>query len=370
MRINKKIIVSVSNDLTTDQRLDRICNSLTKMDFEILLVGRKLKNSHSINNRKYKTKRFRLLFNKGFLFYACLNIRLFLFLLFSKSDILLANDLDTLPANYLAAKLKRKILIYDSHELFTEVPELNNRKSVKKIWLKIEKICLPRVNSAYTVCKSIADYYNNQYDVKFHVIRNLPIYAEYKTHIDERKNILIYQGALNKDRGLELLIRAMQFIEDYKLIIAGDGDIACQLKYHAKEMQLTEKIEFSGKLNFNELYKLSSSAKLGFSLERDTNLNYRYALPNKIFDYINTGTPVLCSDLPEMKDIIEKYKCGEIFKGNNPKQLAEQILSMLKNREQLEYYHINCIQASKELCWEKEENRLDLVRVSLQVKPD
>ncbi len=358
MSINKKIIVSVSNDLTTDQRVDRICKSLVKMGFEILLVGRKLKKSSDINDRGYKTKRLKLLFNKGFLFYACLNIRLFFLLLFTKSEILLANDLDTLPANCLAAKLKRKILIYDSHELFTEVPELNNRMRVKKTWLKIEKKCLPRVNKAYTVCNSIADYYHEKYNIKFEVIRNLPLYAEEKTDFGQRQNIIIYQGALNKDRGLELLIEAMQFIDDYKLIIAGDGDITCKLKYYTKKMQLSEKIEFTGRLNFSELYKLSSIALLGFSLERDTNLNYHYALPNKIFDYINAGTPVLCSELPEMKNIIDSYNCGQTFKGENSQQLAEQIIRILKNKEQLKTYHQNCIKASSELCWKNEEVKL------------
>ena len=100
---SKKIIVSVTNDLSMDQRVEKVCATLFKNGFEVTLVGRKFKNSYSLN-REYKTKRFSLLFNNGFLFYAEFNIRLFFYLLFSKKDILLANDLDTLLPNYLTSK--------------------------------------------------------------------------------------------------------------------------------------------------------------------------------------------------------------------------------------------------------------------------
>src|SRR6478735_10941986 len=118
----KKIIVSVSNDLSTDQRVKKVCAYLHANGFEVVLLGRKLKNSLEITDRPYKTKRFNLWFNKGALFYANLNIRLFFYLLFHKSDWLLANDLDTLPANYYARG--KRVLVYDTHEIFCEVPEL------------------------------------------------------------------------------------------------------------------------------------------------------------------------------------------------------------------------------------------------------
>jgi len=117
-----KIVVSVSNDIVTDQRVHRVCNTLIDNDFKVVLLGRKKHNSPTLGMYSFETKRFRLLFEKGPLFYACLNMRLFLYLLFVKADIFLSNDLDTLPANYYAAKIRCKKLVYDSHELFTEVP--------------------------------------------------------------------------------------------------------------------------------------------------------------------------------------------------------------------------------------------------------
>lgn len=354
----KKIIISVSNDLTTDQRVDRICNSLVSYGFDVLLVGRKLANSTKKLNRTYSYKRLRLLFNKGVLFYACLNINLLILLLFKKADYLLANDLDTLPANFLAAKIKRKKLYYDSHELFTEVPELNNRKFVKKIWLIIERMCLPRVNKAYTVCNSIAKYYKDKYNVNFNVIRNLPYYIDTKLEFESKNNTIIYQGALNKDRGLELLIKSMKWVDNHKLIIAGDGDISDELKSLVAKLNLDNKISFLGKLQYDKLKIQTSKAVLGVSLERNTNLNYYYALPNKIFDYINSAVPVLCSNLPEMSAIVNEYNVGTVFNGDNEKQLADLLNEILADKNKLKAWHKNCITVSIGLCWEKEQEKL------------
>ena len=114
----KRILISVTNDLATDQRVHKVCETLQEFGFEILLIGRKLPNSLPVN-RNYKTTRMNLIFNKGFLFYTEYNLRLFLKLLFTKKDILLANDLDTLLPNFLISRIQNTKLVYDSHELFT-----------------------------------------------------------------------------------------------------------------------------------------------------------------------------------------------------------------------------------------------------------
>jgi glycosyltransferase involved in cell wall biosynthesis len=337
-----------------------VCTTLFNNGFDVLLIGRKFKKSNPIL-RNYKTYRFKLLFNKGSLFYAEYNVRLFFILLFSKKNILLSNDLDTLLANYLVSKISKTELVYDSHELFTEVPELINRPLVKNFWLKIEKYILPKVKRAYTVSDSIALYYKKKYNSNFKVIRNVPLQiknssmGEFPFNI-ENKKIILYQGALNKGRGIELIIDTIKFIENAIFVIIGNGDIEYNLKKKVEYLNLQNKVKFIAKITPTELKKLTPLADLGISSEENLGLNYNYALPNKLFDYIQAQIPVLVSNLDEMKQIVLKYKVGEIIIDKKPKALAKQIYAILLNGKY--YYSQQLKKASKDLCWENEEKKL------------
>lgn len=353
----KRIIVSVTNDLSTDQRVAKICKTLHDYNFEVLLVGRVLKNSLPIN-RPYQTKRFRLLFNQGFLFYAEFNIRLFVFLLFSRKDVLLANDLDTLLPNYLVSFFQKKKLVYDSHELFSEIPELQQRPIIKKIWTNLENFLLPKIRTSYTVCNSIANYYNKKYSTNFKVIKNLPLQANIQRKgniktLSTQKKIILYQGAVNIGRGLELMIETMHLLPEFLLVIVGSGDILEDIKNIVKEKKLEESIQFLGRLLPDDLKTITPLAAVGISIEEDLGLNYRYALPNKIFDYIQAEVPILVSDLPEMKKIVLDHKVGEILTKRTPEYLAKQIKNICKIN-----YSLGLQKAKKELVWEKEVPKL------------
>ena len=360
----KKIIISVTNDLVADNRVHKVANSLMKFGFDVLLVGRKLQGSLPVN-RDYTTKRFILLFKKGAMFYACHNIRLFFFLIFRKADVFLANDLDTLPANYYASKFRNKKLVYDSHEYYTEVPELVNRPKVKLIWEKIEKQILPKVNYSYTVCESIADIYNKKYGINMQVVRNIPVCnIEYEdnfpTLLKELKNkkIILYQGAVNIGRGIEQVIRAMQFLENAVFVIIGDGDIKVEMERLVEILKLKDKVLFAGKIPFNELNSYTKNADIGISLEENIGLNYYYALPNKLFDYIKANVPVLVSKLPEIERIVNKYDIGEFIENHTAEHIAEKINIMLKSPEKISFWKENLKKASADLCWENEEQVL------------
>ena len=197
----KKIIISVTNDLSTDQRVKKVCGTLNAMNYDILLIGRKRPKSLKLK-RRYRTKRMKLIFNEGPLFYAELNIRLFILLVFSKVDIYHANDLDTLLANYLAAIIRRKPIVYDSHEYFTGVPEIQNKKLVKKVWLTIEQFIFPKLKHIITVNQSIAQLYKEEYNKDILIIRNVPkkvetlkLKSKSELNIVEDKDIIITQGA-------------------------------------------------------------------------------------------------------------------------------------------------------------------------------
>lgn len=356
MHNRKKVLLSVTNDLVGDQRVHKVATTLLNNNYNITLVGRKFKNSLPLN-RNYKTVRFSLIFNSGFLFYTEYNIRLFFFLLFTKFDILNSNDLDSLLANYIVAKIKNKKIVYDSHEFFTQVPELINRPKVQKVWLSLEKWILPKLKYTYTVSPAIATEYKRLYNIDMKLIRNLPFINNINNKIEKQDKYIIYQGALNIGRGLENMIISMQNIE-VKLLIIGSGDIENKLKQIVKDNNLIDKVIFKGKLPFNELFKYTSKAILGVSLEEAAGLNYKYALPNKIFDYINAEIPILVSNLPEMSKIVEKYKVGEILIKNNSKEISEKVNNLINDKELYEKYVENTKIAKKELCWETQEKEL------------
>lgn len=351
----KTVIVSVSNNLNTDQRVYKVCNTLYKNGYNILLIGRNYPKTTDLQ-LPYKTKKLNLIFNKGILFYAEFNIRLLFVLLFLKKNILLANDMDTLLPNYLVSKIQRKKLVFDSHELFSEIPELATKKAKKKIWLGLENYLIPKLNNCYTVCNSIANYYKNKYNTQFKTIQNTP---QYKTNTKKElgfpsgKNIIIYQGALNIGRGLELMIDTMQYLENYIFLIVGDGDIALALKTRVKNLKLESKIHFYGKVNPEELKTITPNAVLGISFEEDLGLNYRYTLPNKVFDYIQAEIPILVSNLPEMKEIAANYKVGQFIKDREPEKIAFQIKNLLQQN-----FSEALKKAKKELVWEKEAKKL------------
>ncbi|HLV41017.1 MAG TPA: glycosyltransferase [Brumimicrobium sp.] len=364
----KKIIVSVTNDLYTDQRVHKVCSFLYENKYDVLLVGRKLKDSQEITDRSYEVKRFKLLFNKGALFYANYNLRLFLFLLFNKADVLLSNDLDSLLANYCAHRLKRKTrLIYDTHELFTEVPELTARPKVRNVWLMIEEWIFPKLETVYTVNRSIADIYSKKYKKEVRIVRNVSklwhpqmILSKKELNLPEDKNIIILQGSgINVDRGGEEAVMAMKDIENTLFLIIGSGDVIPHLKELVKENGLDEKVRFVGRVPYDQMMNYTYHSDLGLSLDKDTNPNYKFSLPNKIFDYIHTTTPVISSDLIELKRVIEKHNVGRIIPEHSAMGIAQTVNSLLNNPSLLNELKENCKKAAQIENWEHESKVLE-----------
>ena len=155
--------------------MQRIAGSLSAQGYSVLLVGRKKASSTILQDQPFQQKRLSCFFEKGFLFYAEYNLRLFLFLLFTRADILCAIDLDTILPCYFSSRLKKQKRVYDAHELFTEQAEIIRRPTVQKIWSWIEAFAVPRFTWGYTVNQFIADHFQKKYGVTYTVIRNLPI---------------------------------------------------------------------------------------------------------------------------------------------------------------------------------------------------
>lgn len=352
-----RIIIFATTDLLFDNRVHRTSLTLHKAGHNVLAIGRKLRKTPKQFNRKYKGKLFKMLFKKGFLFYFFFNSRIFFFLLFHKFDLVCSNDLDTLLGCRLGCFIRRKPIVYDSHEYFTEVPELIDRPFIRKIWLTIERLCLKGIKHSSTVSESIAKEYKEKYGIDMVVIRNLPFRNKNFNHKSTRPTI-IYQGALNKGRGIELAINMLKFLPNYYLVIAGSGDLEIEYRKLVIELDLVGRVQFKGRLTYSDLHTVTSNAWLGVSLEEDMGLSYRYALPNKLFDYIQAQIAVLVSDLPEMAKVVNEYGVGIVATTRDPKELADMVTNFIENKETREATIFNLFKAHNALTWDKEEPKL------------
>jgi glycosyltransferase involved in cell wall biosynthesis len=362
----KTIIVSVINDLVTDQRVHKSCLALLKSGYQPILIGRMLPTSLPMPERPYKYKRMHLLFTKGPFFYAEYNIRLFFYLLFHRSKALMSNDLDTLLPNFIISRFRRIPLIYDSHEYFTETPELVHRKSVQKVWKMIEAFVLKRLDRMITVNESIADLFRRKYGIIVSSVRNIPSKQtdiQSKTReeagIPENKSVLILQGSgINIDRGAEELVMAMEYLSESVLLIIGNGDAMPLIRQIVQRNNLSDRIIILPRMNYSEMMSYTKLADLGFTLDKDTNLNYRFSLPNKLFDYIHAGVPVIATPLPEIRKIIDEFQIGTFAESLESKALAYQIRDILNQPELIRKWKNNLVFAAETLCWEKEEEIL------------
>ena len=359
-----KVIASVTNDLSTDQRVHKVCTTLLTAKYEVLLVGRKLRNSLDID-RPYETKRMRLMVNSGLVFYALYNIRLFFFLLSKRCDIILANDLDTLLACYTAAKIKAVPVIYDTHEYFCGMPELASRPFARSVWRGIESCLFPKLHTVITVNESVADLYKNEYNKDLIVIKNYPLAIE-PTSIKSKEalgipaetRVILYQGAVNVNRGLEEAVEAMQWIDNAVLVIVGGGNAFPSLEKMVASQAHSDRIILKGWLPFPELIHFTMNADVGLAIEKDDSLNYKYSLSNKVFDYIHSELPILSSRLVENEQIMARWEIGAFIDNHEPKHIGKKLTYMLSDETARSIWAKNLIAAKKAYSWEHQKDDL------------
>ena len=361
-----KVICTVTTDLTYDQRMIRICTSLSQAGHQVMLVGRVLPNSKPLQNRNYQQYRLKCFFHKGKFFYLEYNLRLLIWLLTQKMDVLYAVDLDTLFPAFLVRKLRRIKLIYDAHEYFTETPEVTDRKFTKSIWEALAKRAIPSADACITVGTALADLMGKRYQQHFYVIRNVPFPQQIASVKKAEPPVLLYQGALNEGRGLEEMINAMPYFKNVQLWLAGEGDLSQQLRQQVQDLQLEEQVHFLGYVQPHDLRKITLQASVGLNLLQNKGLSYYYSLANKAFDYIQAEVPSINMAFPEYIALQQAYETFELVDNLETETLVKAVQNLLSDAENYRQRLENCRHAKQFLHWEKEEKvLLELMKVPL-----
>lgn len=352
-----KIIVSVFNNLYTDQRVEKVCQTLHEAGYEILLIGNNWDGSPPMQ-RPYAFQRIALKSKILRFAYLEFNQKLYRELLkhADEKTILLANDLDTLFPNVSVSKKMNIPLVYDSHEIFTEMPAIQGRWT-QKVWRFLERKLMPNVRYMMTESESYAEWFNEKYKIKPLVVRNIPRKINAKINFPNNEpKVIIYQGQINPSRGLVQAIDAMKFLDNVIFKIAGDGPKRAEYEAYVQQENLTEKVQFVGRLRPEDLRKFTQNADVGLSLEENGGVSYYYSLPNKVADYIQSRVPLVMINFPEMKRIYNEFKVGEMLTNHEPKNIAEKINIVLENGR--DFYLPELEKAAEKLCWENEENKI------------
>lgn len=353
----KKIIVSAFSNLYTDQRIEKICSTLHDNGYIIELIGNNWGGEEELS-RPYLVSRIKLISKSLKTAYFEFNWKLYRELRkrSDKNTILYANDLDALLPNYLIAKKLNIPLVFDSHEIFSEMPAIQGKMS-QKIWRYLEKAVIPNIKFMITASAGYAIWFSNRYGVQATVIQNAPKKLDFNVNIPENNpKIILYQGVINPFRGIDKAIVAMHHLDHVIFKIAGDGPKKKEYEELVIKENLQDKVLFLGKLLPEDLRKITLTADCGMSIEENGGESYYYSLPNKVLDCIQARVPLILSDLPEMQNIKRQFDVGEIIENHHPENIAEAFSLVL--RKGRKNYQAELEKAADLLCWENEEVKL------------
>ncbi len=352
----KKIVLTVTNDLDYDQRMIRICQSLSAAGYDITLIGAFFRGSSPLQSKPFRQKRFRVWFQKGKFFYLEFNLRLFFYLLFVRTDIICAIDLDTILPCYWISKLRGIKRVYDAHELFCEMQEIVTRPFIYRIWKRIERHTVPGFHKGYTVNQPIAAEFQRMYAVNYEVIRNMPVLQPILS-VSSANRYFLYQGAVNEGRSFETLIPAMKWV-NAPLWICGDGNFMQQARKLVAEYGLESRVLFKGKLLPAELRKVTEEAWAGITLFEKTGPSNFLSLANRYFDYLHAGIPQICVDYPVYHELNSQYEVALLTGDLSAENLASEMNRLLGDELLYNRIRQQCLKAREVWNWQQEEKKL------------
>lgn len=376
-KIKQKIVMLVLNDFSHDSRVLREAKALIEADYQVFILAlhdKSLTRQETVEGigvirLPLKTRWLLEKTNVRFIRYLEFAIRALSRLQQIKPLFCHCHDLNTLPIGYLAKKLLRCYLIYDSHELESQKAGLDQEAK----WLRwatrhLEHFLIRQADHVITVGQGIADYLVRQDNIKQPlVIRNIA-----EAQINNQKSnvadhfgfgldykIMIYQGGFQIWRGIENLITSMKFLDKNTiLVLIGDGPIRSKLKQLTEKLELKNRVFFKGWQAPEKLLNMTKQGDLGILCSENICLSYYLTLPSKFFEYISAGLPVATSHFPEVTELIQRYHIGETFNPSNPRDMARAIKLIFKNPTRYQQLKNNVLQTQLTLNWQKEKQKL------------
>jgi len=339
--------------------MNRICSTLAEAGADVWLIGRLKKDSIPLTDKPYQQRRLNCVFQSGKLFYVEFNIRLFFYLIFQSFDKLCSIDLDTVLPGLTVCKVKNKKHFYDAHEMFPYVPEVISRRNVQKFWMWVEMLTFKYSNTVYTVGGAIADWFQHKYKKQVSVVRNMPFISEITSACDidlPNEPFILYQGALNEGRGLEILLEVL-VDTNYHLVIVGEGDLSSVLKTRTKELKLENRVHFVGFVVPSKLPSITKKAFVGYNVSENLGLSYYYSLNNKFFDYVAAELPSLVNNFPEYTKLIADYKVG-LLTAYSAAEIRENLDELYSNQLSYNLLKEQCKLAKQEWNWNRESQML------------
>lgn len=281
--------------------------------------------------------------------------------------VFVANDLPMLPVAKQLAEECGARLVYDSHELYSE-QEFSDRE--KRRWAEIEAKYIGACDVVITVNQSIATELEHRYGVSgvrviYNAERtsNTPAVSRrfHETFgLSAEKKIVLLQGGLSAGRNLEVLVDAMRYVQNPSvvLVVLGDGLLLHSLQKMAQQEGLMGRVYFHAAVPQNELLALTAAADAGVIPYQATCLNNHYCTPNKLFEFIAAGLPILATDLPEVRKLVEGQQIGRVGDTGSAQKLAALIDDFFSNEQRFATWKAQVSVVRQLICWEQEEKKL------------
>ncbi len=361
--MKKKAVITFLGNALFDSRVMNLYSSLKKRNVDVTVVcfdyrGSGVKSDNS-DFRIYSVRKEgnSLLFYLKFIFYLIIN------LLAKKYDYYFAEDIFTLPFVQFFSGFYDSKLIYDSRELYPFLAGLRKKSSNQKIISAVERRYIYKADYVLVTGEMDGEFLSEYYNLNnILLLRNLPklsggikpVNLRQELNISEEDLLIVYQGVLLEGRGIDLLIKAVEHFSDVHLVVLGDGEFKSKFESLTKELNLESRVHFRGMVAQDKLLSFTAAADLGAALIENLSKSYYYALPNKLFEYIMAQVPVIVSNLPQMRKIVEEYKVGYVLQDWNVDSLVELLRKIKSDKNQLMNLKLNASKASQELNWDRE----------------